>query len=388
MLKVLFASMYKLQIICADPERFINKLVQMGITVIDIHQIDPLNIIITVTGKELKAVIDLINRIGFEYKIIGRFGVNRFLGIFRKRIALIVGAVLICMLTLFVPTRVLFISVEGNNHLPADEILERAQQVGLHFFASRSLVRNEKLKNDLLQAIPELKWVGINTYGCTAVISVLERDRLDQVQKPSFPVQGIYASRDGIVRSISVTKGTPLCKTGQAVNEGQLLISGYTDCGLVTRAEQAEGEVRGVTKRQISAVLPDCDIFRGEISNAETGYRISFGKKHINLHIGSGNLADRCGKIYKTWNLTLPGGFQLPVSLTKITAFDYISTDAENADSNTIARLGEAFVLDSMIAGKILSAHAEVEVINNASILSGSYECEELIGKIQNEEIG
>ena len=37
------------------------------------------------------------------------------------------------------------------------------------------MIRSEKVKNSLLQRIPQLQWAGINTDGCVAVISVREK---------------------------------------------------------------------------------------------------------------------------------------------------------------------------------------------------------------------
>ena len=57
----------------------------------------------------------------------------------------------------------------------ARKILERAEYCGVHFGAKAGSVRSEQVKNRLLFEIPELRWAGVNTTGCTAVITVAER---------------------------------------------------------------------------------------------------------------------------------------------------------------------------------------------------------------------
>ena len=74
---------------------------------------------------------------------------------------------------------------------------------------------------------------------------------MQQTDQKSAGVGSIVASRDGVITSITTTKGTPLCKAGQAVKAGQILISGYTDCGISIRADPAEGEVFAETYREM-----------------------------------------------------------------------------------------------------------------------------------------
>ena len=47
-----------------------------------------------------------------------------------------------------------------------------------------------------------------------------------------------------------------LCAPGQAVSKGQVLISGYTDCGLCVLSQRAQGEVMAYTGRSFSALMP------------------------------------------------------------------------------------------------------------------------------------
>ena len=61
---------------------------------------------------------------------------------------LVLGMALLVSLTLWLPTRVFFFRVEGNNSVPAGEILAAAEESGLFFGVSRRSIRSEKIKND------------------------------------------------------------------------------------------------------------------------------------------------------------------------------------------------------------------------------------------------
>ena len=101
----------------------------------------------------------------------------------RKRPVFLLTVFLLLGLTWLLPSRVLFVEVEGNSRVESRAILEQAAQCGIGFWASRWEVRSEKTKNALLEALPELQWAGVNTRGCVAVISVRERPEEAQVDR-------------------------------------------------------------------------------------------------------------------------------------------------------------------------------------------------------------
>lgn len=384
----LFKTKCLLEAAAGDPVFFLSKLTDAGVTVQNIAFLDAFRVRFDVEKKALCSVIKLAERLGIKIKILRMCGLYALAAALRKRFLLACGIAAIIFLTLYIPTRVFFVSVEGNERINKMYILEQAENVGIFFGASRKDVRSEQMKNKLLQAIPELKWAGINTFGCRAEIYVVEREtnelRYNATQKP----QGIYATSDGIVSSITVTKGSPVCKPGQAIRKGQLLVSGYTDCGLITRTEQAEATVRGTTQRRIDALAPDFEESRGEIVDVSSNWSLQIGKKQINLCIDSGNSGSECGKIYERYTLTLPGGFSLPVSVIKETVTTY-ETDSYSTglDETQIKQLADHYISGCIIEGNVISSETSVHSDNGILQLTGIYTCNELIGKLKDEEI-
>jgi sporulation protein YqfD len=368
------------------PMVFVETLVSKGVTVFDVLQKDELHLQLKVKRKYMKTVQLEAEHLCCECRIIEFVGLDNALFQLKKRYVLIYGIALLAFLTLYIPTRVLFYSVEGLTSLDSAYVLDQAEQLGLTFGTPRKSVRSEKVKNGLLQAVPELKWVGINTYGCRAVISVEERALSENKCDDTTFIQGIFATRDGIISNITVTKGTPLCKKGQAVSAGQLLVSGYTDCGLTIRGDGAEGEIQGITSRKIDAVYPMMNR-RVAIDSAEKRkWSIQFGKKQIKLYIDSGNSDTKCGRIIREYKLALPGGFRLPVSLIKETVIFYNDApeDCEICEEN-LSELAVRYIRESMISGEILGAHETMYKEEGLYRLTGTYLCDEMIGKLQNE---
>lgn len=387
-MRKLFNNIYAVEARAADVTAFLDRLSRMGVVCEHTRVIDDLTIKFQISGNYMKIVSDLAKRLGVEIIVTGMCGPKQFFFTAKRRAILLVGFSVMIFLTLFIPTRILFVEVEGNTSLSTQYILDQAERIGIRFGAKRKSVRSEKIKNAMLQLVPELKWAGVNTYGCRAVINVTERKLAENRLEQGGGVQGIYAQRDGIVSDITVIKGTPVCKVGQAVNAGQLLVSGYTDCGLHIRAEQAQGRVKAITQHKIRAKVPVYTLRRTNVIAKQEKWSVQFGKKRIKLYNSSGNCAPCCGKIYETFHLLLPGGFRLPVAVVKETLLTYErSTESKTPDDRTMNALVREYLVSNMVDGRILRIETFVSDECGIVSLAGTATCEELIGRILNGEI-
>ena len=350
----------------------------------------PLTMTVTVPKSALEPLNALCRRRGDRVRLLQKSGPCWYLAAFLHRPLLVLGLALILGLTLLLPTRVLFITVEGNRTVPAGRILEAAEAAGVRFWASCRKLRSEEIKNALLEACPELQWAGLNIRGCTAALSVREGPVPPAAPVPAG-ITSLVAAADGIVESCTATRGTLKVRPGQAVEKGQLLISGYTDCGRILRAGEAEGTVFARTRRTYAAVTPDVSLEILENTGTRRVFTLILGKNRIKFGPDSGIRGPTCGRMYEEYYITLPGGFQLPIGL----AVDrYVLrktrsrplTDRQGAQ--LLAPFPQARLADQMIAGRILAARQTVTRENGVFRLTGTYLCHEMIGRVRQEQIG
>lgn len=372
----------------ADPAGALQAANAAGITLYNTRQMGDLTLRFDIHRADYRRLRKIAKKRGERLTYAGRQGIfwsaRQLLG----RPVLVLGIVLIVFLTFYLPTRVLFVQVEGNTTIPSRKILEAASECGIIFGTSRREVRSEKMKNALLSAIPELQWAGINTEGCRAVISVRERTKPEQKEDQSG-ICSIVAARDGVIQQLTVTNGNPICKVGQAVKAGQVLVSGYTDCGICIRATHAEAEVYAQTQRILTAVTPSEYVSRYEITASEKKYSLIIGKKRINFYKGSGISGSSCVKMYSEKYLTLPGGYRLPVALAKeewVQFRESAGSVDEKTANGILNDFAERYLTAQMIAGQI-TRHSRQTVCDDGVYRQlGIYACAEMIGITRFEE--
>lgn len=386
----LLSGVYEVELTSSEPEKAISEINHAGIVMFQMQKHGDLICVFLILRKDYPKLFRICQKRGENLKIIHRSGVFYTGERVIKRTILLCGVLFFLVASVFLPTRVLNVVVEGNQRVESKKIYDAAEVCGIRFGATRREIRSEKVKNRLLSAVPELQWVGVNTYGCSAVINVRERTEADKIEGNNA-VSNIVAARDGFVLSGTVTKGTSLFEEGQAVKAGQVLVSGYTDCGLCIRATRAEGDILAQTSRSLESVIPSNVMQKNNDGKVKRKFSLIFGKKRINLWKGSG-ISDRsCGRMYKEYYIKLPGDFLLPIAvcIETLTMYETVPIPMEQAQAEKVLTdFAEQYLIDQMVAGKILHKVQAVAQLDACYRLEGKYICTEMIGRIQQEQIG
>ena len=384
------AGMVKVRLTGADLPATFRALNQAGIHLRKVETVDLLTAILVVDRIQWKKLQAVAGKRGDRAQVLNTLGFYWTVRRLLRRPVLTLGLLVIVTFFLFLPTRVLFLQVEGCRTVPENQILEAAFQCGLSFGVSRRALRSEQIKNDLLSRIPELKWAGVNTRGCVAVIKVEERETVSE--KPeSIQIASIVAACDGVVSECTAERGNLLCRPGQAVLRDQVLISGYTDNGHRVRATCAKGEVYARTVRKMETITTDTQLSVRENQGTSRCYSLLLGKNRIKLWGTSGNSDAGCGRMYSEYYVTLPGGYVLPLALA-VDSFEDRSFQLVKKDPDQLRQAlqawGEDCLQGQMIAGRILSGQQTFSSSNGICSLKGEYLCSEMIGRVRPEKIG
>ena len=376
------------EIVCADCAGVLNAMMASKIQVWETEHLGALTMRLKIDRKENGKLRDIAEKYGANMKVLRYIGLHPILIKWVRRPVLMAFLVVTFLLFSYVPSRVLFISVEGNRSIPTRYILEVAAECGICFGADRREVRSEIMKNRLLEKIPQLQWAGINTSGCTATISVQEKVLRDNQTLQKNVVSSVVAARDGVIQSCTVLRGDPLCTVGQAVKAGQTLVSGYLNCGMVTKTTQASAEIKALTFRELEVMAVAPLAVKGDVVRVKENYSLRIGKKLIKFYKDSGNLDSSCGKIYSEEYVRLPGGFLLPIAIVKETV-QYYTDEQLTASADWDAWLSDfttAHLKGLLISGEIVSKELALNPIDGACYVYGKFTCVEMIGQTKYEQ--
>ncbi len=373
----------RFRLTCADPAAAMSGINAAGIPLFNAVLDEELTMEASVRRCDFRRLRKETRRRGGKLEILSRSGIYWRIKASVRRPVLLTGFLLAAVLVSYLGSHILFVRVEGNHDVPERYILEQAEKCGIALGVSRRSVRSEQMKNRLLASIPALEWAGVNTSGCVATISVREREIPEDDAQTTEPGE-IVAGLDGVIQSVTVRQGTGMCRVGQAVRAGEVLISGYTDLGLCIRADPAEGEITADTNRKISARIPADKVRREGKRKSERKISLIIGKKRIKFYKGSGISDGVCVKMSCVKELTLPGGFVLPVAIQTDRLFYYDTSrdlmQPEEAEQ-LAAVCAEAYLKEQMLAGRILSSSCAVRQVQDGLLFSGSYACREMIGR-------
>ena len=380
-----FVDTLCIRVISADIPSALQALTKANINISSAVWESDLSITLFLKRREFLTAKMILENRGDKCEQLTRWGITRVIYQLRQRIFLILAVCFLFALTLWIPTRIFFIQVQGNHYISEGVILQVAGKLGIEFGCNRAEIRSENTKNLMLEEIPELEWVGITTNGCVATINVQEtiHSRKDNLLQGS-----VIANLDGIVTSVTTTKGKALCKPGDVVKLGQVLISGYEDCGLKIRYTGADGEVIAKTYRTIDVKTPLVATGRKHFIQEENKYALKIGKKLIKFSKDSGISPPGCVKMYAESYLSLPGGFQLPISFIHEQIL-YYGTDILELPGESfdwLENLSDSYLREQMISGTILDKKTELYYTGDYVVLHGTYYCTEQIGKYKREE--
>ncbi len=120
-------------------------------------------------------------------------------------------------------TRLWFIEVESSS-IPKDEVLSKLGSAGVRRGAHRDRNRLGEL-SELLKEDQRVVNAKVALHGVVLKVSLSESgEAIPDIE--TGEVTGIYAQKDCVINSISVTAGRALVKAGEAVKAGELLVTG------------------------------------------------------------------------------------------------------------------------------------------------------------------
>ena len=236
-------------------ERFLNQCARSGIYLWDIQTGQ--NRAASVAARRYRALRRCARKAGCRLKIIRRSGFPFATFRIRKRKGLMAGSILFLVIVMVLSNRMWSFEVVGNTSIPATAITAELAALGIGPGTPKKYLQPQLLQQALMLKFPQISWISVNTHGCKAEIRLQEKTEKPPIAVKDVRPCDIKAAATGQIVSLEVYAGTPQVKEGDAVVEGQLLISGEVkDEAGETSLKHAAGKIMAETTRTVSVEIP------------------------------------------------------------------------------------------------------------------------------------
>ncbi len=361
------------------PERFLNLCATNGITVWNVSRNGDM-LSCSMFARDYRYVRRFRRKSGAKLKIKRRKGAPFIYHRYKNRKGLMAGFALLVAFLITMPKFVWSVEVSGNEKTETELIINTAEKIGIKSGAKLSSIDPDNLRPTLLVELPELSWAAINIEGSRITLDVRER-LTPEIISGDTPCN-LVATRDGIITSVYVKKGSAAVKVGDAVRKGDLLAMGTVEYGdKSTVIRHSMGEIYAETTHEITVKSPITvteSIPTGKIKTKRVFEIFGF---NIPLYLGSEKYDYNAAA--SKWTLK-SGDTELPMSVTTAKFYEVekrktkLTPEKAKENAQNELKKREKEELDGI---KIKNRKLKFTSADGYIILTASYVCEENIAE-------
>lgn len=373
---------YEIEITGAGTEACLNKLAAGDIPFWRLRRTDTFSLRCRIFIRHWKSAERIIISCLCTAKILSRHRLMDAFSGLRKRPILIIGLTITYLLAFGAQNRVWVIRLQGPSEIQPERILRVLADRGVCFGARNDSIDTQELKNYALNDLPELRWIGVDTEGGIATVNYSVRTPPPPKDISLNEIANVVAKRDGVITGLTVYNGFPAVLVGDAVTEGQLLVSAFADWETHTQATRAIADVEAKTLRQISIATPEAYGRKIYTGRTETCITLILERKRIKISGNSSIFGARCDKMIKIAPLMLPGGDSLPFGVETVTLSEYTLVNEELKEEPAkqfLLHHAETLVRHAMTSGKIDSEELSIERTDSCLTADVEFSCQEII---------
>lgn len=361
------------------PERLINLCTMRGIALWGIERKDSA-VLARIRVGDFTALRPLLKKSRCRVKVVARMGAPFRYRAMLSRALLLPGLVLCLTLLWGMGQFVWDIQITGVTGELNQSVSQRIEQYGIARGTRKDALDLKSLAAQLRLDLPQLRFAALRIEGPSLVVEALERFEQPEIIPPGE--QGVVvAAKSGIIEEVLVIRGTARVKPGDAVREGDILISPVEQSQQAhVRHVWAQGRVmarRWVTQR--------ARLDLNQAARKPTGQVQDVWTLCIGLHRWSRQQAPDYAE-YQSELARIQLGFFPPAWLERIryieTHVDMASLDMEKARAVLLEKATEqamaqvppqASVVDkrerfSMIEEGILGVEVSVEILEDIAM--------------------
>ena len=322
-------------------------------------------------ARNCQTIVEIKRKIGL------RFVIEKY----KNRKAFFITVIIACIAIFTLSKFVWKVEINSDADINKNEIREELQKEGVKIGALKSKIDSEKIVNDIRLEREDIAWIGIKIEGSKVLVNIVMATKKPEIVNEE-EYTNIVAKKDGEIQKIVAKNGTAMCKKGDKVKKGDVLIAGYmqgayTDRYYVNSMGEVKAKINYTEKSKIS---------KKETKKEETGkrnrkfaikinnFKINFFKKLSNFKNYDTIYASKKIKIFPNSNFE--------IEFIKYT-LNEISVEQIEHSKEEAKLLGEEDAkkkLNEKISGDIIDEKTTIEEYSTYYMVTVEYEVVEDIG--------
>lgn len=219
-----FKSSVKIKIKGKNIERFVKRIMNLNIELLDIKILKYNEAIIKIYKKDFEKIEEI--KTIYEIETVETFGFAKIKKILNLNKYLIVSLIIGYILLLFLTHTIFKIEIVHNNKEIRELLKSELEEYGIkekHF--KKSYKEIQQIKKKILDKYKnKIEWLEIEEKGTKYIVRVEER--IITKQKKEIPNQNIVAKKSAILRKIDASSGEIVKDINDYVKKGDVVITG------------------------------------------------------------------------------------------------------------------------------------------------------------------
>lgn len=239
-------------------------------------------ILLSVKVKDIWKLRKIRRKTGIKIRIIERKGVPFIIQKYHLRYGFVFGLILFFSIIYILNMFVWRVEIVGNQSVSSEEIFKTCEAIGIKNGIKKSKFDSYKLRDELLLNAEKLSWASLNLEGSVITVNVSEI-------KNDFNSEeycNIISDYNGVIKSIKVQKGSASVSVGDAIQKGDLLISGVVTAAGQSFFTNASGEILAEVEEKITIEIPMFETQKTHNVKNYKKYCLDFFNITIPLYLG------------------------------------------------------------------------------------------------------
>lgn len=325
-----------------------------------------------------------------EIVLVSRRGLPSLIIRYRRRVGLLIGAIIAAIAFSISSGLVWDIRIEGADDVSREKIISALDECGFSIGSRIEGLDTSVLENQMLIVCDEISWISVNIKGTVASVVVRGAEYPPQ-KAPSPACSNTVASQGGKIVGFEDIRGDICVAIGDEVSEGQVLISGIMGGeGEPLRYGASAGRVLAEVEEEIKIEIPEKYLKKATKSVIKEEKYLIFFKNELKFFSNSRNSPQSCDKIEIVENLYTENGKKMPFAIktVKYIEYEYITATRTQAEMQALAEQRLFRLISEELEGaEILSRRIDSKNADGKYILTCKIRCVKDIAEQRTVEI-